>query len=406
MSVEPASAEAGAFDPASFDPLSPETACNLYTQLAHLRAHCPVSHNEHHGGLWVLTSYQDIWDTARDWKRFSSADGASGVPVELAGEVRMLPVDADPPLQRQVRKLLDRFFTPRALAEYEGAVRELAVGLLAPLQRRGECEFVAEFAEHYGPAAFFHVAFGDSSNAWQVLQWLKAAMATPTEAAEPMMAFFGWAWQLLAGRDGLAPGDDLIDSVRSGVVDGRSLTVEEQVMTVVGLVTGGVDTTTNALGNITYHLATRPDLREQLHADRSLIPAAVEEFLRHETPAPSLGRTAREDVEIGGQHIRAGERVTMMYASANRDANAYENPDEIVFSRMKQSGVAPHMTFGAGIHHCLGAHLARLELRVAIEEILDRMPHLELAVDDVERSGGLIYGPHTLPLRFSPSAAT
>ena len=393
-----------AVDVAGFDPLSESLAENHWEQLSELRE-CPVGKTNLYGGLWFIAKYDEVMNAARDWQTYSSAEGSAPVPLETGGNVKLMPISTDPPFQRELRRLIDRHFGPKRVPDAEGAVRGYAAALIERFQERGECEFIEEFAVPYPANSFFTFAFGvRPDDTERVMGWIYRIVSAPNEAKDAVQAFFSWTEGLLEERRRGAPRDDVLDSLLTGTIEGRELAESERMMVIMNLIIGGVETTTQAIGNIVYHLATKPELRARLDADRSLIPAAVEEFLRYEPPSSLRGRVATCPVDVGGAHIGEKDRVVLVYGAANRDPRKYEKPDELVVDRFAGEA-APHLTFGAGPHRCPGSHFARLEIRVAIEEVLDRLHDLRLAADDVAYSAGLTRGLLALPIRFRPCEA-
>lgn len=390
-----------AVDVESFDPLSESLAENHWEQLSELRE-CPVSKTNLYGGLWFISKYDEVMNAARDWQTYSSAEGSAPVPLETGGSVKLMPISTDPPLQRHLRRLIDRHFGPKKVPEAENAVRHYAVTLMESFQERGECEFIEEFAVPFPANSFFNFAFGvKPDDTERVMGWMYHILRAPNEAKESVQAFFQWTEGLLEGRRHGESRDDVLDSLLTGTIEGRQLTESERMMVIMNLIIGGVETTTQAIGNIVYHLATKPELRARLDADRSLIPAAIEEFLRYEPPSSLRGRVATCPVDVGGAHIEEKDRVVLVYGAANRDPRKYTEPDELVIDRFA-AAATPHMTFGAGPHRCPGSHFARLEIRIAVEEVLDRFEDLRLATDDVSYSAGLTRGLLALPIRFRP----
>jgi cytochrome P450 len=393
-----------AIDIARFDPLSEDLTDNHWQQLSELRD-CPVGKSELYGGLWFLAKYDDVMQAARDWQTYSSAEGSSPVPLETGGSIKLMPISTDPPLQRDLRRLIDRHFGPKRMPEAQDAVRARAIALMERFQARGECDFIAEFAVPFPANSFFTYAFGVEPDATgHVMEWMYDILRAPHEAGVSVNAFFAWTKGLLDERRAGQPRDDVLNSLIDGTVEGRELTDPERMMVIMNLIIGGVETTTQALGNIVYHLATKPDLRTRLDNDRSLIPVAIEEFLRFEPPSSLRGRVATCPVQVGSTRIEAKDRVVLTYGAANRDPAKYEAPDELVIDRFA-GGAAPHLTFGAGPHRCPGAHFARLELLVAIQEVLDRFKNLSLSTDKVSYSAGLTRGIQALPISFRPLAS-
>jgi cytochrome P450 len=340
---------------------------------------------------------------ARNWETFSSAEGSSPVPLETGGDFKLMPISTDPPFQRELRHLIDPHFNPRKVFQAEGWVRETVIELVERFQERGACDFTAEYAKELPATVFFGYAFGtDPHTSGLVMHWLDDMLKTPNKAQEAAQAFFGWTKGLINERRASATTrDDVLNALLTGTVGGRELSDSERMMVIMNLIIGGVETTTHVLGNVIRILATRPDIVAKLDADRSLIPAAVEEFLRYEAPNDARGRVATCPVTIGDAEIPAKERVALFYSAANRDPATYERADEIDLERFV-GPAKPHLSFGAGPHRCPGAHLARLEIRVTIEEVLDRFKDLRLSADHVDYCYGLTRGPLATPVTFRP----
>lgn len=391
-------------DFADFDPLDQELSENLWERLAQMRE-CPVAHTDKRGGMWLLSRHGEVLEAARNWEDLTSTHGSGIVPIPQVSGIKMIPIHTDPPVQREYRRLIDRHFGPKKMPDAEAAVRAKAVELISAFAGDGNCDFVAQFTVPFPVAAFFDFAFGvEMAEAEKVLGWLDTILASPAESSDAISSFFEWTRVLIEVRR--ASGErrgDVLDALLDGNVLGEDLTDRQRMMVIMNLVTGGIETTTHALSNAIFHLAAMPALRQQLDADPALIPAAVEEFLRFEAPAPGQGRTATRPVTIGKTNIQVGERVVLYYGSANRDPRVYDHPEEIRPDRFRGE-TAPHLTFGAGPHRCPGAHFARLELRVAIEEVLGRLKGLELASDEFTYTTGLTRGLKSLPLKFRASA--
>jgi cytochrome P450 len=361
-----------------------------------------------YGGIWLLSRYDDVMSAARDWETYSSAQGSAPVPLETGGEVKLMPISTDPPFQRDLRRLIDRHFGPKQVAAAEPQVRQGAIDLIERFQSRGGCEFVRDYSTPYPGNTFFHYAFGvDPDTTGRVMEWIDHMLHTPNEAKDSVLAFFEWTRDLIDRRRAAGPRNDVLDSLLDGTLsDGRQLNDSERMMVIMNLVIGGIETTTHVLGNVVHHLAARPDIRQRLVNDPDLMPGAVEEFLRYESPADARGRAATCPVEVGRARIETNERVALVIAAANRDPAKYDDPDELVIDRF--AGRAnPHLTFGAGPHRCPGSHLARLEITVTIQEVLARLGNLALGTDEdkLQYSWGLTRGLIELPLTFGPRTA-
>lgn len=386
--------------PVDFDVLDPELANTLWNRIADLREHCPVGWSEQHGGFWLLNRYEDVWAAANNWQLFSSADGAA--PVQFDLEVfRMIPLETDPPMHREVRRILNPFFTPEALKRTEPIIEGIVAELLDECVRLSPCDFVKHFTSALPSQVFFRTFLeGESSeNVDWVIGLIDALFRDPDAAFEKIPELGGWCWDMMEARLNSGRRDDLVGAIAHAGLDSELQLDERQRLEVMLLVVlAGMETTASALGNIARQLATRPDLRAALKgAPQPDLDHAVDEFLRLEAPVPTAARTLTDDTEIRGCPMHKGVRVLINWAAANRDPAMFPDPDELNFTRLNHAKL---VSFGAGIHHCLGTHLARRELRLAITGICD-LETFELLVpaEEVQYRPGPARGPVELPVR-------
>lgn len=348
------------FDPAHAD-RGPEV-------LEYARRTCPVTHTTATGGYYIATSYDSAAEVLRDPQTFSSV---GYVNIAGNGGVIMPPIDRDPPIHHDFRLLLNPFFHPKYIADREDRLREIARGHISRWVDDGGCEFVADFGAPFVTDVLAKVVFEADDP-----ELFRKAAACNDRVSEGDQSAFPEFYELIAGfvdaHDG--SGDGIVAAIKNGTVAGRALSRDELVGTAIILFSGGLDTTKVAISDIVAELAQRPELEARLRTP-GWEKATLDELLRFSSPVGALGRVATRDVELGGRQIKAGERVLVHYSSANHDASTFDAPDELVWDRTRN----PHLAFGLGIHRCLGIHLARLQVRVAISELLDRITNLHLA---------------------------
>jgi cytochrome P450 len=385
---------------ANFNQFDPEFEANYYEVANELRQRCPVAHSNANDGFWTFSRHADVEEGFTDGDRYSTVPTAT-IPVN-PGAVPILPLQADPSVHRDFRKLLDPFFRPRAIAKYADGVRQVTNELIDTFIERGSCDFVEEFARPL-PGRFIFRSFlglpeSDVPEAFRLTLAIMHSLGSD-EAATVHRDFMALIRRMLDERRNQPPRGDVIDALFDGTVQGRPITEDERLRIVLMLIAAGLDTTAHSVSTMMQALARRPELRARLDADPELIPRAVEELLRYEPPAGALVRTAMQDCVRDDQRIAAGDHILLLVAAANRDPAEYAHPDEIDFDREN----IRHLSFGYAAHYCLGVHLARLELRVAWTEILRRMKDIRLADDGpVEYESGTSRGPLELRLRFTP----
>ena len=348
------------------------------------------------GGV-ALGKHEDVVAGLRTPAVFSS-----GFDAVQIGQVRpLIPLQIDPPDHHAYRKLLDPLFSPRRVAALEPRVRELARGLVDAVVDDGGCNFNAAFAEPFPSTVFLELLGLPLSRACEFIAFKDGIIRPPARTAEERQAMvtetgrqiYAVLEEVIDART-REPRDDFISGFLTAEVDGRRLTREDVIDICYLFFLAGLDTVAASLDCMLAFLACHPDHRHQIVDDPSLIPNAVEEMLRWETPVPGVVRLTTQDTEMSGCPIAAGSHVVMLLASANTDERAWERADEVDFTRE----VVKHLAFGGGVHRCLGSHLARLELRVALEEWHARIPDYGLAPGTVlEYSPGLRQIEH-LPL--------
>jgi cytochrome P450 len=339
----------------------------------------------------VQTTTRAALDTAlRNAVVFSS--GMEGVPLGV--ERPLIPLQIDPPEHRKYRRLLDPLFAPKQMARLEPQISTQVNELIDGFEERGSCDFTNEFAIPL-PSTIFLRLFGlPLSELPQLLEFNERTQRPQGETSDEHLAYrqanagdvYRYFEAVIAERRREAPRDDLLSKLLTTDVDGARLSDEEIIDISFLMILAGLDTITDTLTCSFKFLAEHPSHRQRIVDDPSIIPSAVEELLRWETPVMTIIRVAHADAEIEGCPVRNGDFVLACLGSANTDENEFENPDEVVFERNPNR----HIAFGGGIHRCLGSHLARQELRVALREWHRRLPHYDLPAGFVpEYSDGL-----------------
>jgi cytochrome P450 len=385
-----------------FDHLSPELGAALPGTLSKMRSLCPVAHSDSYDGFWVITRYEDVLQVAQDWGSFSSAHGLSVIPSK--GVVRNLPVEVDPPEQRIYKKLINPYFTPAAVAPYEKATRELVTRLIDEFIEDGHCDFMDAFARRFPSLAFFELALNAPAEELDKVAYLASKSSTPNdpEAGECWAGLYAWIKAFVETRRSQAPRGDVVDGVVNATIDGRPITEDEVIGTIQLLILGGLETTAGALGQMINRFCLEPEIPAQLRRDPERIPAAIEELLRLDSPFIAVGRTVVQDAEVGGRQIKNGEKVLVYWSSANRDEGEFPDADQFDLDRARNR----HFAFGVGPHRCAGSNLARLNLRVALEEIVGRLDDIRLAEGaEIHWHSTLTRSPLHLPITFTTCPA-
>ena len=381
-----------------------------HEELTYLRQHVPVFwHKEPLGGrgFWAVTKYADVVSISRDPATFSSATGTNIFEVhgEELATIQSMLINMDPPGHGKYRRLVNRGFTPRMVAALEPHIRDLTRTIVDDVARKGTCDFVAEVAAELPLLVIAEFLGLPEEDRRKVYDWSNRLIGFDDPEFQTdfndgkLAAMEVWAYASeLAERRRRAPGDDLVSQLLQGDIDGERLSEKDFTNFFLLLAVAGNETTRNLVAAGMLALIQHPEERARLLADMSLLPSAVEEMLRWVTPVIHFRRTAQRDVELRGQKIAKGDKVVMFYPSANRDEDVFPHPFKFDVGRTPND----HLAFGIGEHFCMGANLARLEIRLMFEELLTRLPDMELAGPVERLRSNFIGGVKRMPVRFTP----
>lgn len=374
-----------------------------WPRYARLRDEAPLWHDEA-GDFWVLSRFEDVFTAARDHETFSSADGLTVVygDREKAGltDDAVPIVMMDPPAHTVVRRPVGRRLTPRSVAGYEPLVREAARACVARMRDLGSCDAVAEMFRPLPGVVVAALLGVPTEDRPRLDAWTDAivsggdALSDPGPVKGAVMELVAYFAELIDRRR-TDRGDDVFSSLLDAIDEGAPITEVQMYGVAFTMVAGGNDTMTGLLGGAAEWLTRRPEQRRLLLDDPSLMGSAVEEFLRLSSPLHAIARTVTRDVELHGAVIPAGRKVALLYGSANRDPREFGADAEDCDIRRANPRI---MAFGSGPHHCVGAAIARLQARVALEELLAGCPRFAVDADAVTWApGAVVRRPTSMP---------
>jgi cytochrome P450 len=385
-----------------FSHLEPDWAADPYPIQDDLRQRCPIARTERFGGGWLPTRYEDVAAIAYDTERFSSRSVIMSnfrPPRALAPVGGSPPISSDPPFHHDARKLLLPAFTKTAVTRQEPRTKALCRSLIDVFEDQPVVDAACDYAQHIPVRVIAGMLGFPAEDGPQFREFvedlLEGINLPPDERVARVSRLFDYL--LVQVHDHMDdPRDDLTSYLINAELYGRRLDPSHVVGTMALLLIAGIDTTWSAIGASLWHLAKTPGDRQRLVAEPGLLPTATEEFLRAYAPV-TMARLVKEDMRWRGADMRADDWILMSFPAANRDPAQFDRAGEVVIDRE----VNQHAAFGLGIHRCIGSHLARMELRTALEAWLQRIP--EFTLEDpaaVTWSAGQIRGPRTLPLRI------
>lgn len=372
----------------------------IETTWASMRELKVLPYSRAHNGFYVVTRYEDVAYAARNPEIFSSAHGIA-IP-DLHVDFRLLPLETDPPVHREYRRLLNPFVTHEHVNRFEPIIRGVAADLIGRLEQQAgratDIDFVKVFAMPFpGRVALKFLGFPEDAapvldELINIIVGLRGTDAARAAAASLSAYIEGF---LQSHRATPLTSDNILSAIAHAQIEGEQISPAQQNSLTTLLLFGGFTTTTFALSCAMHWLAEHPQDRQRLSEHPELLPLAVEEFVRFASPGTYLGRTVTRDTELRATQLKEGERVLLSYGSANRDESVFARADEIIFDRTPNR----HLGFGYANHSCLGVHLARLELRLALQLLLSRLGDFEVdRTRKIRWSSGETQGMTTLPL--------
>lgn len=378
--------------------------------LALLRREDPVHfHREPNGpGFWAVTKYEDVVTVGKDPGRFSSHRGGTNIhdfPPDNLSTIQLLMLNMDPPQHNKFRRLVSQGFTPRMAARIEPRIRAMTRAIVDAIAGRGECDLVRNVAAELPLQVIAELMGVPREDRAKLYDWSNRLIGfddpefqtSPEDGRQAAMEMWMYANELAAASKA-RKGDDLVSVLMTAEVDGVGLTEMEFDAFFLLLAVAGNETTRNLVSGGMLALIEHPEQRTRLLDAPALVPAAVEEMLRWVTPVVHFRRTATRDTELRGKAIKENDKVVVYYSSANRDEDVFPDPFRFDVGRTPND----HLAFGVGQHFCLGASLARIEIRAMFEELLRRLPDIELAGPVRRLRSNFVNGYKSIPVRFAP----
>jgi cytochrome P450 len=387
------------------DPLIMAEPAETYRRF---RTECPVGWSNVHDGFWVVSRYDDVLHVAGDAEQYCSGQGIA-IPGSSAAS-RVEPQEADGPRHLQIRKQMNAWFARGQVLAMRPAIEGLSVSLLEECRARISFDLAIDYAVPLASLTMLRILGIPVEHEGPLRKNMDVLLHARTEEEGVVLAAYVELYEriskILVGKRASAEGngaaeEGLINKIMAVEIDGAPTTVAEQVSMILSLVLAGLETSALAIASTAACLLDRPELRDRLIAEPLLIPKAIDEFLRFISPVQAIGRRVTTQARLGDRTLHSGDQVLLLYGSANRDPETFTEPEEIVLDRHPNR----HVTFGYGVHRCLGRHVARLELDVALRHMLGLLPAFTLAPQGrIEWSFGENRGIRSLPVTLAREA--
>ena len=379
-----------------FDHLDPRWVNDPFPIWDEMREECPIAHTDRFLGVYVPTRYEDVRAVAYDTEHFSSRRVVVREP-RPEPPPSSPPITSDPPHHKFAKQLLLPPFTPDEVARMKPRAQAICNELIDGFIAAGSCDAAEQYARHIPVRVIAHMLGVPEDDGDLFIEWIHEILelgttddATLMKALQEMVQYFAGQIEKRKGN----PTSDLISTMMHARQNGEPLSDAHVVGSLRLLLIAGIDTTWSAIGSALWHLAKTPADRQRLVAEPGLMPLAIEELLRAYAPV-TMAREVVKDTEINRCPIKAGNMVLLSFPAANRDPEMFPDADQVIIDRKENR----HAAFGLGIHRCIGSNLARMEMTVAVEEFLKRIPEFSLA-GPVKWSEGTVRGPRQLPIKF------